>query len=794
MAVLLTNLSEHMTNDPRLAKFLETAASVLNFFEAFLGRIEIKTADKVERVYFEIDEANIEEWEKPQIRESKNAFFHTCISEGEGERMEQFVDFCEDAIFEMQISTSLSGEGEEEKKEKAALVMPGDDEPRGIIAPLKENIALGVESGKKLLSPENISAGIAKFQAMTPLEKVLGLLTLVFYIVYGIGLVTLWINTKVGGTVLHLMRGKAKEEPTKTEEEASATVSKAKPAEEEIDPLAVVASQDPSSAFASSLGVQENLEQIAKEKAEKEELAAQVEAAMIAAEEAKKKKAASTAGAAPSIDVGAYVKKLTSFLARNFFQIKFYALVIAFLINFMLLFYKVSQIESDEEGAEDDGMGDIDAELADDAAADEGGDPGEDAEGGEDGGGEDEEPEEYIHVEQEFWYLERCINILGMIHCLFSLCMLIAYYNLKIPLAIFKREKQVSRKMEFDGIYISEQPEDDDLNGHWDKMVISAKSFPVNYWDKFVKKRVREKYSETFEFDALSEILGMDKSAIPAEASQETGIIATLKAVDWRYQVWQIGVTVTDSVSSYFLKIDFTKLILQTFMYLMIYFVFSVLGNLNYFFFAFHLIDVAIGVPALRIILQAITYNGKELVLTVGLLSIVCYIYTVLAFNFFREFYVAEGEEGEDPDQKCHDVFTCFVFHLYQGVRAGGGIGDVIEPPDGADNEYVRILFDFSFFLFITLILLAIIQGFIIDAFGALRDQLQGVEDELAGNCFICSISKDYLDQVPHGFDTHVQKEHNLSNYLFFLMYLINKDESDYTGQETFVWNMYQER
>lgn len=689
--------------------------------------------------------------------------------------MEQFVDFCEDAIFEMQISTSLTGDGDEVQKEKAAPVMPGDDEPRGIIAPLKENIAFGVETATKLLSPANITAGIAKVQTMTALEKVLGLFTVLFYIVYGIGLATLWLNTKVGGTVLHLMRGKAKEEPKKTDEDISATQKKAKPAEEvEIDPLAVVASQDPSSAFASSMGVSENLEQIAKEKAEKEELAAQVEAAMLAADEAKKKKAASTAGAAPSFDIGKYMKKLTSFLARNFFQIKFFALVIAFLINFMLLFYKVSQVESDEEGAEDDGMGDIASELVDDEPAEDAGDPGEDAE---DGGGE-EEPEEYIHVEQEFWYLERCINILGMIHCLFSLCMLIAYYNLKIPLAIFKREKQVSRKMEFDGIYIAEQPEDDDLNGHWDKMVISAKSFPVNYWDKFVKKRVREKYSETFEFDALSEILGMDKSAIPAEPSSETGIIATLKAVDWRYQTWQIGVTVTDS----------------TFLYLIFYFVFSVLGNFNYFFFAAHLIDVAIGVPALRIILQAITYNGKELVLTVGLLSIVCYIYTVLAFNFFREFYVAEGEEGEDPDQKCHDVFTCFVFHLYQGVRAGGGIGDVIEPPDGADNEYVRILFDFSFFLFITLILLAIIQGFIIDAFGALRDQLQGVEDELAGNCFICSISSDYLDQVPHGFDTHVQKEHNLANYLFFLMYLINKDESDYTGQETFVWNMYQER
>merc|ERR1712128_338374 len=303
-AVLLTNLSEHMTNDPRLAKFLETAASVLNFFESFLGRIEIKTADKVERVYFEIDEANIEEWEKPQIRESKNAFFHTCISEGEGERMEQFVDFCEDAIFEMQISTSLSAGDDEVKKEKAALVLPGDDEPRGIIEPLKENIAFGIASAMKLLSPENISAGIAKFKTMTPLEKVLGLFTLIFYIVYGIGLATLWVNTKVGGTVLHLMRGKAKEEPTKTEEDTSATAKKAKPAEEvDIDPLAVVASQDPSSAFASSMGVSENLEQIAK-----------------------KKKAASTAGAAPSFDVGKYVKKLTSFLARNFFQIKFFCL------------------------------------------------------------------------------------------------------------------------------------------------------------------------------------------------------------------------------------------------------------------------------------------------------------------------------------------------------------------------------------------------------------------------------------------------------------------------------------
>jgi len=52
----------------------------------------------------------------------------------------------------------------------------------------------------------------------------------------------------------------------------------------------------------------------------------------------------------------------------------------------------------------------------------------------------------------------------------------------------------------------------------------------------------------------------------------------------------------------------------QPFIYQLLYLVFSILGNYNYFFFAAHLLDVAVGVAALRIILEAITHNGKQLV------------------------------------------------------------------------------------------------------------------------------------------------------------------------------------
>ena len=91
--------------------------------------------------------------------------------------------------------------------------------------------------------------------------------------------------------------------------------------------------------------------------------------------------------------------------------------------------------------------------------------------------GEDEanELQEYVHVNEKFYYLEYIIRALGITHALVSFCMLIAYYNLKVPLALFKREKEVARKLEFDGLYLSVQPEDDDIKAYWDKLVISAR-------------------------------------------------------------------------------------------------------------------------------------------------------------------------------------------------------------------------------------------------------------------------------------------------------------------------------
>ncbi|EDS26560.1 ryanodine receptor 3, brain [Culex quinquefasciatus] len=195
--------------------------------------------------------------------------------------------------------------------------------------------------------------------------------------------------------------------------------------------------------------------------------------------------------AVTQIDFSKYSKKAVSYLARNFYNLKYVALVLAFGINFMLLFYKLTTFGDDEEAAE--GSGEDLMGLASgmgsglvDAVLEGGSGDGGNGEGEEDG----EDPLEKVEVDEDFFYMEHVMRIAACLHSLVSLCLLIAYSHLKIPLAIFKREKEIARRLEFDGRFIAEQPEDDDIKSHWDKLVISAKTFPVNYWDKFVKKKV----------------------------------------------------------------------------------------------------------------------------------------------------------------------------------------------------------------------------------------------------------------------------------------------------------------
>lgn len=67
----------------------------------------------------------------PQVKESKRQFIFDVVNEGgEKEKMELFVNFCEDTIFEMQLAAQMSDAGERSAvKEESEREKPDEETP-----------------------------------------------------------------------------------------------------------------------------------------------------------------------------------------------------------------------------------------------------------------------------------------------------------------------------------------------------------------------------------------------------------------------------------------------------------------------------------------------------------------------------------------------------------------------------------------------------------------------------------------------------------------------------------------
>lgn len=98
-------------------------------------------------------------------------------------------------------------------------------------------------------------------------------------------------------------------------------------------------------------------------------------------------------------------------------------------------------------------------------------------------------------------------------------------------------------------------------------------------------------------------------------------------------------------------------------------------------------------------------------------------------------------------------------------------------------------IFHFTFDLAIRFVLLNVIRGITVDTFSELRiAKILRLQDTLE-TCFICGINKQTFDRdrLSHGFVHHIKYEHNMWNYLFFIIYLWEQDKDDDDGLEQYV-------
>ena len=124
----------------------------------------------------------------------------------------------------------------------------------------------------------------------------------------------------------------------------------------------------------------------------------------------------------------------------------------------------------------------------------------------------------------------------------------------------------------------------------------------------------------------------------------------------------------------------------------------------------------------LQNVIQSVTRNGRSIVVTGVLGVIIVYLFSVVAFLFLRDDFVLEV--GDVPERTCDSLLLCIVTSMNQGLRNGGGIGDILKERSAADPLFAaRVVFDLLFFFVLIVIVLNLIFGVIIDTFADLREE-----------------------------------------------------------------------
>nr|XP_046199728.1 inositol 1,4,5-trisphosphate receptor type 3-like [Oncorhynchus gorbuscha] len=266
------------------------------------------------------------------------------------------------------------------------------------------------------------------------------------------------------------------------------------------------------------------------------------------------------------------------------------------------------------------------------------------------------------------------------------------------------------------------------------------------------------------------------------------------------------------------------------FLYHLAYVLTSTLGLcVHELFYSFLLFDLIYREETLFNVIKSVTRNGRSILLTALLALILVYLFSIVGFLCLKNDFImevdplpqidsgghgneeasqdflnscsgdgvsctteaglpAQPDEENNSERACDTLLMCIVTVLNHGLRNGGGVGDVLRKPSKNEPLFpARVIYDLLFYFIVIIIVLNLIFGVIIDTFADLRSEKQKKEEVLKTTCFICGLERDKFDNKTVSFEEHIKLEHNIWNYLYFIVLVREKNKTDYTGPESYV-------
>jgi len=209
-----------------------------------------------------------------------------------------------------------------------------------------------------------------------------------------------------------------------------------------------------------------------------------------------------------------------------------------------------------------------------------------------------------------------------------------------------------------------------------------------------------------------------------------------------------------------------------------VYLAIAILGLKYYYMISLQLLDLLNRSERMKNVVRSVTRPIKELAVTALALYFLIFIYTMFGFYFLAPLWMGD----------CSTLFSCYVSTLDNGLFNGGGIANFIaRVPQWHPLWIPQLVYDMTFYVVIVVLGLNIVFGIVIDTFGSLREEYGAKIEDMTSVCFICNIESDVFDKYGEGWEAHVKGAHNMWNYLFFMIYISEKDPSDRNGVEDYV-------
>ena len=216
----------------------------------------------------------------------------------------------------------------------------------------------------------------------------------------------------------------------------------------------------------------------------------------------------------------------------------------------------------------------------------------------------------------------------------------------------------------------------------------------------------------------------------------------------------------------------------------------SILGlisHYNLFYFVLQLLIVINFIDTIKEIVIAFQIRFSQLICMIGFLAILIFFFSNIGFFFYIDEF--DAQINGKTENYCQTLLECAITYFNHGVRAGGGIGDILPEKDFADmNSYsIRWTTDLIFYITIILLLLNMINGVIVSTFSQIRETSSQKEEDIEERCFICNKEKKDFEKKKIDFNDHCESEHNLYNYIMFFVMLKRIEEKDLDSYQSYI-------